>query len=60
MWQVGYLTYKYDGVQVIIDKINASNQLEFEDLSEVMQNSYTYVQTFGKFRDATSITKCKE
>lgn len=47
------------GVQMIIDKINASNQLEYDDLSEVMQNSYTYVQTFGKFRDADSITLCK-
>mmetsp|Transcript_55891 Transcript_55891/g.114212 ORF Transcript_55891/g.114212 Transcript_55891/m.114212 type:complete len:139 (+) Transcript_55891:77-493(+) len=46
-------------VKVVIDSINASSQLEFEDLSEMMQNSYTYVQTFGKFRDADSITLCK-
>ncbi len=45
---------------MIIDKINASGNLEFEDLSEMMQNSYTYVQSFGKFRDLDSITLCKK
>lgn len=45
---------------MVIDKLNETNELEFNDLSEVMQNTFRYVETFGEFQDTDSITLCKK
>ena len=45
---------------MVIDKLNETNELEFSDLSEVMQNTFQYVESFGEFQDTDSITLCKK
>jgi hypothetical protein len=47
-------------VKIIFDKLNEANQVEFDDLSEMMQNTYKYVETFGEFQDQVSSKHCKE
>jgi len=45
--------------QVILERVNEAHQLDFDDLSEMMQNTTTYVQTFGKMADEDTIADCK-
>jgi hypothetical protein len=47
-------------VKLVIDSLNKRKQLEFDDLSDVMQNACTYVDTFGEFQDTDSIQICKK
>ena len=46
--------------QVILERVNEAQQMDFDDLSEMMQNTTTYVQTFGKMADEDTIATCKE
>ncbi len=36
--------------QAVIDTVNATQELEFDDLTEMMQNTSRFVDTFGKFQ----------
>uniref|UniRef100_A0A7S0EA73 RNA polymerase Rpb4/RPC9 core domain-containing protein n=1 Tax=Hanusia phi TaxID=3032 RepID=A0A7S0EA73_9CRYP len=47
-------------VKVIIDSINEEKDLDMSDWSELMQNTTSYVSTFGRFQDKTSIATCKQ
>ncbi|KAJ1471748.1 HRDC-like protein [Baffinella frigidus] len=46
-------------IKVILDRVNNQQQVDFDDLSEMMQNTTTYVQTFGKMADEDTIGDCK-
>ena len=37
-------------LQAVIDTVNATQQLEFDDMTEMMQNTSKFVETFGKFQ----------
>uniref|UniRef100_A0A7S0MZZ5 RNA polymerase Rpb4/RPC9 core domain-containing protein n=1 Tax=Cryptomonas curvata TaxID=233186 RepID=A0A7S0MZZ5_9CRYP len=47
-------------VKAVIDTVNAAQELEFDDLTEMMQNTSKFVETFGKFQDTESISRCKQ
>ena len=36
--------------QAVIDTVNAAQELEFDDMTEMMQNTSKFVETFGKFQ----------
>uniref|UniRef100_A0A6U2HTM3 RNA polymerase Rpb4/RPC9 core domain-containing protein n=1 Tax=Hemiselmis andersenii TaxID=464988 RepID=A0A6U2HTM3_HEMAN len=46
-------------VRTVIEKLNETNQLERDDMSEMMVNTTKYVETFGEFQDLDSISLCK-
>jgi hypothetical protein len=46
---LNYLNGAYQ-LQAVIDTVNAAQELEFDDLTEMMQNTSRFVDTFGKFQ----------
>eukprot|EP00285_Hemiselmis_virescens_P018133 CAMPEP_0173388170 /NCGR_PEP_ID=MMETSP1356-20130122/10549_1 /TAXON_ID=77927 ORGANISM="Hemiselmis virescens, Strain PCC157" /NCGR_SAMPLE_ID=MMETSP1356 /ASSEMBLY_ACC=CAM_ASM_000847 /LENGTH=141 /DNA_ID=CAMNT_0014345013 /DNA_START=142 /DNA_END=567 /DNA_ORIENTATION=+ len=46
-------------VKTVIEKLNETNQLERDDMSEMMSNTFKYVEMFGEFQDLDSISLCK-